>query len=297
MQHGTNDFDVIVVGCGIGGMAAAVSALDNGARVAILERATFEERGGSTRYTGAFMRMKSESEVSDDFVDHFVANAGGHLDPSLVDLTSQNWESWPANLRAMSFTDPEFIAAFADQAPPTIDWLKTFGIRFFPLEVPFLTASQPRMVPSGGGLALIEGLAAHFEAHGGKFFYETTALSLLQDDDGAIAGIKAVVRPSRSTEFRARAVILACGGFGGNAEMMAQYIGPRALNLRPSSRGGYYNRGEGIRMALQVGAAPCGDFGNWHASPMDPRSGKPGPGHLYLSLRHSRQPARTALRR
>jgi tricarballylate dehydrogenase len=43
------------------------------------------------------------------------------------------------------------------------------------------------------------------------------------------------------------------------------------------SRGGYYNKGEGIQMALDIGAAPCGDFGSCHASPMDPRSNRAGP--------------------
>jgi len=38
------------------------------------------------------------------------------------------------------------------------------------------------------------------------------------------------------------------------------------------ARGGYYNRGEGIRMALDVGAAPCGNYGSFHAQPVDPRS-------------------------
>jgi tricarballylate dehydrogenase len=47
--------------------------------------------------------------------------------------------------------------------------------------------------------------------------------------------------------------------------------------MRPMSRGGYYNKGEGIQMALEVGAAPCGDFGSCHASPMDPRSNRAGP--------------------
>ncbi|MFN0317361.1 MAG: FAD-binding protein, partial [Burkholderiales bacterium] len=50
-------------------------------------------------------------------------------------------------------------------------------------------------------------------------------------------------------------------------------VGPRALYLRPVARGGYYNKGEGIRMALDIGAAPCGDFGSYHAEPVDPRSG------------------------
>jgi tricarballylate dehydrogenase len=43
--------------------------------------------------------------------------------------------------------------------------------------------------------------------------------------------------------------------------------------LRPVCKGGYYNRGEGIAMALEAGAAACGDFGSYHAEPVDPRSG------------------------
>ena len=63
----SSQFDVVVVGCGIAGLSAAVSAAEAGAKVAVLERAAVEERGGNTRWTEAFMRMKSETEVADDF--------------------------------------------------------------------------------------------------------------------------------------------------------------------------------------------------------------------------------------
>jgi tricarballylate dehydrogenase len=64
-------FDVVVVGCGIAGLSAAVSALERGAKVAILERASKDERGGQTRWTEAGMRMKDETAVSDDFEQQF----------------------------------------------------------------------------------------------------------------------------------------------------------------------------------------------------------------------------------
>ena len=67
-------------------------------------------------------------------------------------------------------------------------------------------------------------------------------------------------------------VILACGGFQETPEMLSHYVGPQSQFIRPVSRGGHYNRGEGVRMALNVGAAPCGDFGSFHAQPVDPRS-------------------------
>ena len=58
-----DNFDVIVVGCGIAGLSAAITAQQNGARIAILERAPKDERGGNTRYTESFWRMKSEDAV------------------------------------------------------------------------------------------------------------------------------------------------------------------------------------------------------------------------------------------
>ena len=269
-------FDLVVVGCGIAGLAAAVSAQEAGARVAILERATIEERGGNTRYTGAWMRMKNDAEVSDDFEDHFAANGGGYVDPTLIKNLLNSPDQQPGILRAMSYLDPNVISTFATEAPGTLAWLKTFGIRFIPLPNAFPTSVQPRIQPSGGGLALIEALAPRFEQRGGTIFYETTARSLVQDASGAVVGVNAVRRGNSPAQFRAKAVVLGCGGFEGNAEMMTHYIGQRAVNLRTMSVGSHYNKGEGIRMALDIGAAPCGDYGLWHASPMDPRTARAG---------------------
>jgi tricarballylate dehydrogenase len=272
-EHG---FDVVVVGCGIAGLAAAVSAQERGARVAVLERAPAEERGGNTRYTGAWMRMKSDSELSDDFEEHFAANGGGHVDPTLIKGFLSAPEQQPGVLRALSYLDPGVIATFAAQAPATMAWLKTFGIRFIPLPNAFPTSVQPRIQPSGGGLALIEALAPRLEKGAGTIFYRTTARSLIQNASGAVVGVNAVARGNRPVQFHAQAVVLGCGGFEGNADMLTHYIGQRAVNLRTMSLGSHYNKGEGIRMALQIGAASCGDFGLWHSSPMDPRTARAG---------------------
>ena len=266
-------FDVVVVGCGVAGLSAAVAARQRGVRVAVLERAPVEERGGNTRYTEAFLRMKSEDEVADDFEAHFAANAGGYLDPALVDETARERANWPSIVKALSFADPDIVSAFAAAAGPTIKWLKTSGIRFDFQPTPFLTMCTPRLSPRGGGLAIVEGLAATAENIGVEFFYETTANDLILDEDGEVAGVRATTKGSGARPFHARAVVLASGGYEGNPEMLAQYMGPRALYLRPIARGGYYNRGEGIRMALRIGAAPCGDFSSYHAEPIDPRSG------------------------
>ena len=271
------DFDVVVAGCGIAGLSAAVSAQQQGARVAVLERAPIDERGGNTRYTEAYLRMKSEHEVTDDFESHFAENAGGYLDPELTSETVRPYAHWPSVVKALSFADPEVISILASSAGPTIAWLKGFGIKFDFLPTHFLTQHQPLLMPVGGGLAMVEALATEAVRSGVSFFYETTARSLLQDDNGAVTGMRAVNKANEPIHFSGNGVILASGGFEGNAEMQTRYIGPRAVFLRPSARGGYYNKGEGIDMALEIGAAPCGDFAGYHPQPIDPRSGRSEP--------------------
>jgi tricarballylate dehydrogenase len=269
---GTKKRKVIVVGCGMGGMAAAVAALEHGAAVTLVERAPREERGGQTRYTEAYFRMKSEREVTDDFESHLAQNASGYVDPALVHETAKDYEAWPGLVRGLSFNDPEFISTFAAAAGPTVQWLKTFGVRFDFLPTQFLTKSQPRLLPVGGGLALIEALAAEAERHGADFVYETAATALVVID-GSVCGVRGYGKGHKPYIAAGDAVVLACGGFEGNAEMLTRYLGPRSVYLRPVCRGGHYNKGEGISMALDAGAAPCGDFGSYHAEPVDPRSG------------------------
>lgn len=266
-----NTFDVVVAGCGVAGLSAAVSAAENGARVVILERAPEEDRGGQSRYTEAYLRMKSLTEVSDDFEVHLAENGSGSIDPDLVEQAATDPRGTSLT-RGLSLADPNLIERFSNEAAPTIAWLQGIGARFDFLPTQFLTASQPRLLPVGGGQALVDVLAARAEALGVTFLYETTAQSLVMDDQGEVVGLKASVRGKPQRELRGQ-VVLACGGFEGNSEMMTRYVGPRSVYLRPVCKGGYYNRGEGIRMALDIGAAACGEFGSYHAEPVDPRSG------------------------
>lgn len=270
-------FDVVVVGCGIAGLAAAVSALEAGRSVAILERSSIDERGGQTRWTEAQIRMKSEDEVSDDFEHHFAENAGHYLDPRLINEAAGSYENWSPIVKTLNFTDPELITTITDRAGPTLQWLKGFGVRFDFQPSYFITTCTTRISPVGGGLALIEALAAVAEKRGATFFYKTTARGLVQEADGSVSGLDAVATNNQAIRFDAKAVVLASGGFEGNAEMLTHYLGPRSRYIRPVARGGYYNKGEGIRMALGIGAAPAGDFGQIHAEPLDPRSGAPEP--------------------
>jgi len=268
----TDRFDLVVVGCGVAGLSTAVSASESGLSVAVIERAPFEERGGNTRWTEALMRMKNEEQVADDFEEHFSANSGFNLDPSLVQEAILPNESRSQIVRGLSFTDPELIFTLADKAPESLAWLKKFGIKFSDMPTYLITQSTTRIMPVGGGLALVEALGKAAEDNGVKFFYETTANKLILNDSGEVSGVE--VTDGQGTRKKLHGhVMLACGGFEGNQEMQAHYLGNRSRFIRPVARGGYYNKGEGIRMALAVGAAPCGDFSEYHAEPIDPRSG------------------------
>ncbi|VTU34448.1 Fumarate reductase flavoprotein subunit precursor [Variovorax sp. PBS-H4] len=269
--------DVLVIGCGVSGLSAAVAAGAAGASVIVLERATPDEFGGNTRWTESYFRMKDEDSVSDDFEELLVANAGHHLDPNIIQHAASAYEDWPPYVKAHGMPDPELISTLAAGAGPTVQWLKTFGVRFAALPTYFVTAAAPRLMPVGGGLALIEALRDEAVRTGVEIRYETTAQALLRDDGQGQVVVDTYGSDGRLRRIQALSVVLATGGFEGNPEMLTRYIGPEARYLRPVARGGYYNKGEGIRMALDAGAAPAGDFGSYHAEPMDPRSAQVEP--------------------
>ncbi|MQA05508.1 MAG: FAD-dependent oxidoreductase [Streptosporangiales bacterium] len=276
MTNTTEQYDVVVVGAGIAGLASALSAHEAGARVAVLERAPAEESGGNTRYTEAYLRMKSEDEVSADFEDSLLGDFMGYPDPGLTEELVRDRSSWPSNLKAMHILDPEVVGTFAQSAGPTLGWLRGFGVEFGPTTTGFITTSTTRLAPVGGGLALVETLTEAATDRGVDFHFRTSARGLLRGDDGAVTGVTAVRADGEPVDFTGR-VVLACGGFEGNAEMQARYFGGRALVCRPIARGGYYNKGEGIEMALAAGASSAGNYSLFHAEPQDPRSSQAEP--------------------
>jgi tricarballylate dehydrogenase len=263
---------VIVVGSGIAGMSAAVTALQAGLNVTLVERATESDFGGNTRWSEAYMRMKNDEEIADDFEDQLVGNAGLNIDLNVLQAMSHDYANWPANVKSHPLPDPEVISRFAERVPPTIAWLKTFGLKFSAQPTYLLTQNTSRIVTEGGGLAVIERLMAEVRQLGARVLFRTTAVDLLRDDRDCINGLLVVDPDGQRQRLYADNVILASGGFQGNPEMMTRYMGARAAKIRPVAAGGYFNKGEGIRMALAAGAAPAGEYGSYHAEPVDPRS-------------------------
>ncbi len=257
----SNSYDIIVVGHGAAGLAAAVTyaeraaEVDMSAHIAILERGPREQRGGATRWTGAFMRVDPD----------------GRLDPN-----------WPDYMQQVSggLADEAYCRKLEAEAPTTMQFLRSHGVTLlydeFPLAHTFdngIPSVTPPCRPDGGGRAIVEALSTTLESFENvDFFYDTEALELVSDERGRVSGV--VVRDSEGLQrvLNGCAVVLACGGFQGNPEMLTRYLGDRACDLPLIAPGVAGNRGDGIRMALRVGADTAGQFDMIHAEPMDTRS-------------------------
>ena len=113
----------------------------------------------------------------------------------------------------------------------------------------------------GGGPGLVGMLTAAAHKRGIAIHYRTRALDLLFDGS-RVEGVR-VRGDDGVKELRAKAVVLACGGFEANAEWRTRYLGP-GWDLA-KVRGSRFNTGDGIRMALAIGASPCGNWSGCHA--------------------------------
>ncbi|MER2107037.1 MAG: FAD-binding protein [Solibacillus sp.] len=247
------DYDVIIVGCGAAGTAAALAAAEEAKQqnealsIAILERAPFDKRGGNTRWTAAYMRMENIDTPAVNFVEDMLKFSDHYI-------------------------DREYAETLQREAGETLRWVESKGVEFDFLPTMFLTSAKPRLLPVGGGRAIIDTLSLRARALGVEFIYEATAWDLTQNDEGAINGIKVRIENGSVIHLKTNAVILAAGGFQGNKEMMAQYVGRDAYKIPPVSEGGLFNKGEAIRMAMRLGAAGKGQFDSFHAETVDPRS-------------------------
>ncbi|MDP6567298.1 MAG: FAD-dependent tricarballylate dehydrogenase TcuA, partial [Alphaproteobacteria bacterium] len=117
----------------------------------------------------------------------------------------------------------------------------------------------------GGGPGLVEGLTTACRREGVEIRYGARVLSLIVDDDG-VHGVR-LRQDGKTSELTAKAVILACGGFEANGEMRTRYLGP-GWELAPV-RGTRFNTGDGIRMAMDAGASPAGNWSGCHAVAWD----------------------------
>ncbi|KAJ4333456.1 hypothetical protein N0V95_009416 [Ascochyta clinopodiicola] len=114
--------------------------------------------------------------------------------------------------------------------------------------------------------------------------WETEGIKLLTDSWGAVSGLKVRKTDRYLYDLHAPNVMLASGGFEGNPEMLAKYVGNRTVDLPLIAPGLKYNRGAGLNMALEIGAGTAGSLDGMHCELVDIRAGKPDAvmwGHNY----------------
>jgi tricarballylate dehydrogenase len=260
-MNDTRVYDLVVLGCGAAGLSAAVSyAAEVSAaearpplRIALVERASREERGGATRWTSAWFRITEERRLDPAFATQMARFSGG-----LADL--------------------DYCLTLEREVTETLTFLERHGVEltYFKQPFPNRNTGGGLGMPVRGGLGIVEGLAGILErTPGAEILYETEAVRLSLSSAGRLDGVVVRGRDGLARTLKAPSVVIACGGFEGNPEMLARYLGPAACDLpviAPTLRN---NTGDGLRMALELGAATAGQFDMFHGEPIDARSRKP----------------------
>ena len=268
------DYDVIVVGAGNAAFAAAASAKENGAkRVLVLEKAPREKRGGNTHFSGAIFRF-----VYDDVsqLDRFVPSAERDFPGFHKGVQPYRVADFREDLMKVTQgrTDPELSAVLIENSYDTMTWMQDVGRMEFELalsvmgvrvgnEVKWPRGAMVRIVHEGVGLSKTWFQTA--EQMGIEIRYETGAQGLVQDGSGRVTGV--VARgPDGVKTLHAKAVVLASGGFETNPMWRRQYLGDPWEHAKV--RGSNFNYGDGLKMALDLGAMPWGHWGGCHATPI-----------------------------
>ena len=179
-------------------------------------------------------------------------------------------------LEATGGREAAYFHALAHDAAATVAWLESHGVAF--CQPPYYLAAGPlRIQPVGGGRALVAALAAAATRLGVTIRYRCPARDIVTAERGGIAGVVVEGAAGGAETVAADAVILACGGFAADREMMRAHFGPGGETMRPISPGTHFNSGDGIRIGIAQGALAAGDWNGMHAEPVDPRAENSAP--------------------
>ena len=253
---------VVVVGGGNAALNAAIAARETGADVTLLERAPFMLRGGNSRFTAGAMRtvyagVDDLRRLMPDLTDGEVARS---------DFGAYSREQFYDDMgRVTQYrTDPDLAERLIESSFETLCWMRDKGVRFLPLygRQSFEVDGKVRFWGGltveawGGGPGLVDALTRIATSSGVDVRYGVRATGLATTARGLEVH-------SRSGVIRGDAVVLACGGFESNPAWRTRYLGP-PWDLA-KVRGTRFNTGDGIRMAVDVGAAARGNYSGCHA--------------------------------
>lgn len=233
--------EIVVIGAGGCGTAAAIQAKQHGLDVVVLEKKAMA--GGSFAGSEGMFAINS----------HFQKDAGIEIDQNEIIQRLMNYHHWVPN--------PEMYHTFFEKTASTIDWLEDLGCKF--REVRSLGDSDPTWHlyegedTEGLGAVFIASLEAAAEKASVDFRFETEAKKLVKDSDGKVTGVLAVTKDGECVEFDAKAVIIGTGGYANNGNFLRQLCGVDPEKCVASGMNG--RDGQGIAMARDAGAVMAPD--------------------------------------
>src|SRR6266568_4065595 len=259
-------WDVIVVGGGNAALCAALSAKETTKRVLVLERAPEDEAGGNSRFTAGLLRIVYNGAQD---LAQLIELSGEEIERT--DFGTYTAEQFLDDMARVTEyrCDPDLTEVLVKESFPTALWMRKKGVRFtaawgrqaFKIDGRFKFWGGLTLEAIGGGPGLVESLTAAAKKNGVEIWYQARATSLITDDSGAHGVV--VNHASKTREVRAKAVVLAAGGFQANTEWRARYLGPGWELAKV--RGTRFNTGDAIRIALDIGAQPVGNWSGCHA--------------------------------
>ena len=241
-------YDLVIVGCGMAGLAAALRASELGRSICILEKSPKQHRGGHTRFTESFRIPTADIDLDVEFNVEDYASADFYSD--IMSVT---------NFRA----DEGLAERVVDDAAETFEWLTSHGIDWeYRAPHPGYTAGRVWL----HGEEFVDELIDVLEARAVTIHYKAEARKVVRADDGAVSGVVGRVDGTR-TRFTAAGVIIAAGDYGSSKEKRTRYYGPGYGKMKV--RGSRYNTGEAIDATLEVGAKTDGEWGDAHMAIID----------------------------
>ncbi len=245
-------YDVLVIGGGNAALCAAMTAREAGASVLVLEVSPKDFRGGNSRHTRNLRYMHEQGNEfltgpypEDEFFEDLMRVTGGKTNEKLARLTIR-------------------------ESNNVGDWMRKHGCMFQPAMRGTLHLARTNAFFLGGGRALMNSYYRTAEELGVAISYETEVIDL-HIDQGVFT--EAVVqRDGTEHKVKAKAVVLASGGFQANLEWLKEEWGPAAENF--IVRGSPYDKGKVLKIMLASGAKQIGDPRQCHAVAIDARAPK-----------------------
>jgi fumarate reductase flavoprotein subunit len=227
--------DVIVIGSGVTGLAAALTAAEGGAKVAVFEKQ--RSFGGTSNFFEGTFAVESDMQR-----ERYITYTREQAFKNIMEFSY-----WKAN--------PRLVRAVVNESAGTIAWLKKQGVEFTDATINMPDAPRTYHVVKGKGEAVVKALVTQAKRLGIDLFASAPVKRIVKSGD-RIAGV-IIDRDGEETPVRGKVVVIASGGYANNKEWVKKYSG-FDLGVNLEVVGNTEKTGDGIRMAFESGAAEEG---------------------------------------